>query len=92
MEVEIFTRWFCSIEEAYTQKATTLFKAANSERSACPQTLQQELKMTRQKLKNLVYSLKWLSFRNASQQMLDMITEMRTVLLGGTQYDLALVP
>lgn len=75
------------------QKAAAVFKAVNSERSACPYTCQQELKMiTRQKLKYLAYSLKWLSSRNAGQQMLDMTIEMKTVLLGGAQYDLALAP
>lgn len=48
--------------------------------------------ITRQKLKYLVYSLKWLSSRYASQKMLDVIIEMKTVLLGGAQYDLALAP
>lgn len=39
--------------------------------------------ITRQKLKYLVYSLKWLSSRYASHKMLDVIIEMKTVLLGG---------
>lgn len=66
------------------QKATATFKAVNSERSACPWTCQQELKMiTCQKLKYLVCSLKWLSSRYASHKLLDVIIEMKTVLLGG---------